>query len=575
MSFVADEAKRDAYFARVELEYEKEVAKLFRDALDDIRSEMAKIYDKYAVDGVLTKAQMTRYNRLATLEKNIIAIMKPVVKNAKALVNRLKPIEYGEAFWRTAWAFDNETGVALSWGTLDKNAIAASLSNVFHEVALRNWGAEALGRIRTAINNGLAVGQSYTAMMRDMKQYINAENYRIMRILRTELHDAQEAGTSAGYDAALNMGIDGKVVWLSALDGRTRPDHAAMDGKERADDGMFHGAIGQAPYPGWEGLPAEERINCITGDAIPIGVDVEKLYKRWYDGKLVHIKTASGLDLRVTPNHPILTDIGWVSANKITKNHNLVSVNFGKQFDSLDMDINYSPPIASKIFDLFRIVSVEKMVAGANHQFHGDGRDGDVDVESIDGKLWNSFQSAFYKPLIKRVFTHTNILKRLLSGNGALDKLRFFAFYAAHSIMRFASKVLTFFRAGLRHPKVHGLGTIPGFDAVPKKYFANSPTINLELFCYRLFGESFKIETDKITFIGNEAFSGHVYNLQSKYDLYGVYNNNGRMSIVHNCRCTMRFEIEGFPPLVRRSRDDGVIPYQTYNDWRTNRRLFA
>ena len=35
-----------------------------------------------------------------------------------------------------------------------------------------------------------------------------------------------------------------------------------MDNVARDDDGMFRGAIGEAPYPGWEGLPAEERINC-------------------------------------------------------------------------------------------------------------------------------------------------------------------------------------------------------------------------------------------------------------------------------------------------------------------------
>lgn len=262
MSFAADEAKRDAYFAAAERQYEREMAKVFRDALDEIRAEMAKIYDKYAVDGILTKAQMTRYNRLATLEKNIIAIMKPVVAKARGIVNRLKPNEYGEAFWRTAWAFDNETGVALSWGTLDKNAIAASLSNVFGEVALRNWGIEALGRVRTAISEGLALGQSYPEMMRDLKRYINTENFKIMRILRTELHDAQEAGTAAGYEAALDQGIEGRMVWIASLDGSTRPTHAAMDGVARDEDGMFRGAIGKTPYPGWEGLPAEERISC-------------------------------------------------------------------------------------------------------------------------------------------------------------------------------------------------------------------------------------------------------------------------------------------------------------------------
>jgi len=256
------EDARERYFASVEKKYEREVAALFRDNLDEIRVEMAKIYDKYAVNGLLTKAEMTRYNRLASLEKKVQEIVKPSIAQSKAIIKRLKPEEYGEAFFRTAWAFDNATGVALDWGALDKQAIAANLENVFHEVAIKNWGNEALSKIRTTISNGLALGQSYHDMMKDVKAYINAENYKIMRILRTELHDSQEAGTAASYDEALKQGVEGKVVWISTLDGRTRDSHASMDGVERDDDGMFRGSIGEAPYPGWEGLPAGERIQC-------------------------------------------------------------------------------------------------------------------------------------------------------------------------------------------------------------------------------------------------------------------------------------------------------------------------
>jgi SPP1 gp7 family putative phage head morphogenesis protein len=256
------EDARDRYFLAVEKEYEKEMAAIWRGSLDEIRVEMSKIYEKYSQGGLLTRAEMTRYNRLQALEKKIQAIIRPALAESKSLIKRLKPEEYGEAFFRTAWAFDDATGIALDWGTLDKNAVAAALENVFHEVAVKNWGQEALNRIRTTISNGLAVGQSYPDMMKDVKTYIDAENFKIMRILRTELHDAQEAGTAASYDEAKDMGVEGKVIWLSTLDGRTRDTHAEMDGVERDEDGMFRGAIGEAPYPGWEGLPPEERINC-------------------------------------------------------------------------------------------------------------------------------------------------------------------------------------------------------------------------------------------------------------------------------------------------------------------------
>ncbi len=36
-----------------------------------------------------------------------------------------------------------------------------------------------------------------------------------------------------------------------------------------------------------------------------------------------------------------------------------------------------------------------------------------------------------------------------------------------------------------------------------------------------------------------------------------------------NCRCTTRFEIEGFEPTVRRIQGEGVVPYKNYEEWKT------
>jgi hypothetical protein len=33
------------------------------------------------------------------------------------------------------------------------------------------------------------------------------------------------------------------------------------------------------------------------------------------------------------------------------------------------------------------------------------------------------------------------------------------------------------------------------------------------------------------------------------------------------CRCAMREEIAGYEPKVRRARDEGIIPYQRYDEW--------
>jgi hypothetical protein len=37
-----------------------------------------------------------------------------------------------------------------------------------------------------------------------------------------------------------------------------------------------------------------------------------------------------------------------------------------------------------------------------------------------------------------------------------------------------------------------------------------------------------------------------------------------------NCRCRIRYEVEGYSPQVRRTREQGIIPYQTYPEWVKN-----
>jgi SPP1 gp7 family putative phage head morphogenesis protein len=261
LSLAADEKANAAYFERIEKKYEKDIAKIYRDALAEIRKEMSQVYEKYSTKGVLTKAEMTRYNRLVALEKRINDIMNPANKAAIKVIDRLKPEEYGEAYFRAAWAIDNATGVALDWGALDKKALIENLDNPFYTSATETILRTQEPQFRNAINRGLTLGQSYPDMMKDMRKAVNGKNFEVMRILRTELHAAQEAGTSAGYAEARDQGVEGVDVWVATLDNRTRDSHAAMDGVERDADGYFHGEI-TAEYPGDPGLDAAERINC-------------------------------------------------------------------------------------------------------------------------------------------------------------------------------------------------------------------------------------------------------------------------------------------------------------------------
>lgn len=249
-------------------QYERRIASQLRAALIDIRGEMSVIYDKYSVNGMLTNAEMSRYARYSSMETQMLSALDPGLKNTILSIKRLGPDVYKESFFNHAWMMDNAASVRINWGVMNMNSIRASFAiddptNRFMRIALKAYGPDAKNNIRTALTKGLTQGKSYPDMARDLKDAVNRTNYQAMRIVRTEGQTALQAGANDVYDQAEKQGIEGKVIWMATLDARTRDQHRQMDGKERGGDGMFTLPNGEkAPYPGFEGLSAENRIQC-------------------------------------------------------------------------------------------------------------------------------------------------------------------------------------------------------------------------------------------------------------------------------------------------------------------------
>lgn len=243
--------------------YEKKVSKSLYDALQTMRSEMTKIYEKYAANGILTKADMTRYNRYASMEKEMLAAIDPALKENLKTIRRLSPEMYNESFFREAWQIDNVSGLRLNWGTVNKDLVMENLANEYDKIAYENYPVNAKQAIRKALNDGLPLGKSLNNMLRDLKKAMNITNANGMRILRTEAMYAMNAAADDVYTRAIGKGIEGDIVWDATHDMGTRPDHGHADGQFRdKKTGMFSLGGEQTPYPAWEGLSARNRINC-------------------------------------------------------------------------------------------------------------------------------------------------------------------------------------------------------------------------------------------------------------------------------------------------------------------------
>jgi hypothetical protein len=274
--------------------YEGAVQKQLVTTLTMIRGEMSKIYEKYSKKGLLTKAEMTQYNRYASMEKQILSILKPALKATVKEIQRLMPDMYNESFFHYAWAMDNGTEMRLNWGIQNpKNVMElfdiANPKNIELANALKNYDLEAQITIRNALLKGLSMGKGYASMVKGLSEALNTIGWKALRILRTEGQRAISKGQDDAYLEAQQMGIEGKIIWDATLDLRTRKTHQDADGQEKVD-GLFNIGGWPARYPCDINLPAGESINCRCRERFEIDGYSSQLRRSKENGVIPYMK---------------------------------------------------------------------------------------------------------------------------------------------------------------------------------------------------------------------------------------------------------------------------------------------
>jgi hypothetical protein len=255
-----------AALANLATRSERRILIAYAEALKAIRFKMGKLYDKLKdPDGKLTLAEMTKYNRYNALDKEISRIMRDNYRVVAGELKRLPPEMYNESFFRYGWAFDQNSGVSLTWGPVNQDALKAISENPLDLIARNTLATTTRNRIRRSVSQGLLQGKSYPRMMRDIRAAMGNNVYEAMRIARTEGQRAMSEATAAVYERAQRNGIEGTEVWDATLDGRTRPSHQALDGKPRPSSGywtvLHEGELLSTSGPLMSGVPSFD-IHC-------------------------------------------------------------------------------------------------------------------------------------------------------------------------------------------------------------------------------------------------------------------------------------------------------------------------
>ena len=346
-------------------------------------------------------------------------------------------------------------------------------------------------------------------------------------IARTEVMNAQVRGNFAVWQKS---GLVNKVQWLTSEDEGVCPICEMNDGEIRT--------LGD-PFPSGDIMPTAHP-RCVASGTIVSAPDrVTAAYRRRFEQKLLTVHTSSGLETSVTPNHPILTDSGWVAAGALREGDDLVYCDSPSRAALMINPKNHlMPTVVENVARTLRksgAMAAVRVPTSREH-FHGDGIvDGEVEIVRPDGFLSSNFQSRIGEQ-IKNGRLCARHARRVF-----LDSLRSFAelpgalLCPAHGIMGRASigDVLSF--GTLAHRQPISVGDGAQRQPHPMPFVPQSGVMHVRDWREVKARLSGHISLMKVTrLLERYSKDGHVYNLETDG---GFYLANGL--VTSNCRCVL------------------------------------
>lgn len=113
--------------------------------------------------------------------------------------------------------------------------------------------------IQGEVSRGIATSLPYAEIARNISNAANVPRYNAMRIARTEGGRIQNKAAFDVAEKAKKAGADVVKQWSAALDARTRPSHARLDGEVRELEEKFSNGL---MYPKDPSGSAGEVVNC-------------------------------------------------------------------------------------------------------------------------------------------------------------------------------------------------------------------------------------------------------------------------------------------------------------------------
>ncbi len=444
---------------------------------------------------------------------------------------------------------------------------------------IKDWTEENIVKMREVVGQMAIDGKS----RKDIADYIQ-NRFKVAKdkaqfLARNETAIATTSYLKAKYQ---DEGFT-HFKWKTNLDGRERELHKELNGKIFAINDPPVIYINKKTGEQQRGLPGET-YNCLTGDMkITSPFLHNRIFKRQFRGEVIELITDMG-NLKLTPNHPILTNKGWVKASLLNIGDNIAKIS-NEAVSTCGSNPNYPETTIKEFFSFYAILFNQERIALTDNDFHGDvSIDKQVNTINIKAKLRDHIKPNINKSRIESILTKADEVFSFVDTSSDRTFLKAFPFsrFITDSFVGSLSKAFTFFFGSKSHSIEHTFRAVTWLNSLlfeitdynitgNEKFLCelvDTKTINKKFFQRLLwelsylminnriaelpnsFGQITSFNAEMLSNISNcqpafiefdtikdkrvSKFSGHVYNLENSNNWYFTENY-----ITKNCRCLM------------------------------------
>ena len=287
---------------------EKRIAKIYKEAADDLQSTIDDYFAKFAKRdekqkarleaGEITEqeykqwrlAQMGRGERFKALQRRVAERYTEANETAVRYVNDATPGIYSLNRNYSAYTIEKVAGnIGFDlWDEQTVKRLIVENPEVMPyyppEKALNRGIDLAYGKkqISASVTSSILQGKSIPRIAKDLQTRMSDMNKSsAIRTARTAVTGAQNAGRMDSYVAAEKMGIKVRKEWLATIDGRTRHSHAMLDGQTADIDKPFKVDGEEIMFPGDTSAPGYLVYNCRCSLVADVdGIDTSNAQRR-------------------------------------------------------------------------------------------------------------------------------------------------------------------------------------------------------------------------------------------------------------------------------------------------------